>query len=233
MKLMIITGGSRGLGKAVCTRYRSSGWGILEFSRTADAPWSVQIDLSNPEKAEQVFAQRFQRLSKQRIEEVLAISNAASLQPIRSIRNIQAAEIRTSTDLNVSTALVFFSQVLKHFQGSKLRMASITSGASRHGYAGWSLYCAGKAAMDNAVRAIAQEATGSDIISIDPGVMDTDMQVEIRNTSSDDFPAVERFIERKEKGLLRSADAIAAAVQTICSLPELEAGKIYSCSDYL
>ncbi|GAB6090063.1 SDR family NAD(P)-dependent oxidoreductase [Spirochaeta dissipatitropha] len=233
MKLFVITGGSKGLGKELCNLYRSAGWGIIEFSRTAAAPWSVEIDLSDPEAAERAFSHSFERFSSQHFDEVLAISNAASLQPIRGLRNISAGDIRKSADLNISTALVFFSQVMKHFQGPKLRLASISSGASRHGYAGWSLYCAAKAAMDNAVRALALEEPACEIISIDPGIMDTDMQAEIRASREEDFPAVGKFIQRKERGQLQPAEKIAAAVQTICSLPRLETGEIYNCSDYL
>ena len=81
------------------------------------------------------------------------------------------------------------------------------SGAGSSAYAGWSVYCASKAALDHHARAVALDRTpGLRIASIAPGVIDTDMQAEIRATSDDRFPDRHRFEALKRDGKLRLPD---------------------------
>ena len=47
------------------------------------------------------------------------------------------------------------------------------------------------------------------IISFNPGIIDTDMQNEIRSSKDSDFPDVAKFIEYKSSGELRSAETVA------------------------
>ena len=46
-------------------------------------------------------------------------------------------------------------------------------------------------------------------IAVAPGVVDTGMQVEIRSTSSEDFPSLQSFIDLHEQGQLVSSEAVA------------------------
>ena len=98
------------------------------------------------------------------------------------------------------------------------------------GYAGWSLYCAAKAAMEGFVRALAVEEQHQDqpfvCVSIDPGVIDTEMQALIRETSVADFPDVERFTKRKQDGGLSSPESVAAAIIKLMA-QDLKAGGRY------
>ena len=49
-------------------------------------------------------------------------------------------------------------------------------------------------------------------VSIDPGVIDTDMQALIRGAPEVDFPEVERFTKRKHTGGLTSPESVAASI---------------------
>ena len=49
MNLAIITGGSRGLGKALVELCRAEGWTVLEFSRSGSGEWHVPLDLGDIE----------------------------------------------------------------------------------------------------------------------------------------------------------------------------------------
>ena len=53
------------------------------------------------------------------------------------------------------------------------------------------------------------------MLNINPGVIDTGMQADIRAASSADFPAVERFIQRKADGELRAPARVAGAIARI------------------
>ncbi|MDW5417337.1 SDR family NAD(P)-dependent oxidoreductase [Iodobacter sp. CM08] len=98
------------------------------------------------------------------------------------------------------------------------------------------LYCASKAGLEHFIRALAAEQSLTTYpvtcINFDPGVMDTEMQAEIRSRSTAEFPDVGRFIARKQQGLLRQPQQVAAAlVQRLASLPQ--GGERYSVEDEL
>ncbi|AFG38421.1 SDR family NAD(P)-dependent oxidoreductase [Spirochaeta africana] len=238
MKLAVISGASRGLGAELYRQYQDDGWQTLDFSRSAPHPGSHAVDLSQPESAAAEFDRVLGAAARQPLEEVLIISNAATLQPIGLLERLAPEEIIAATRINITSGLLLMRAALAAFGRQplqRLRLAAISSGAARHGYAGWSLYCAGKAAMENAQRAIAlevQDRPHIDAVSIDPGLIDTGMQTTIRRSSRSDFPAVDKFIRRHQDGLLQPPPRVAAAVRRICSLPELEAGAIYRAADY-
>lgn len=64
-------------------------------------------------------------------------------------------------------------------------------------------------------------------VSIDPGVIDTEMQALIRQTPKADFPEVERFTKRKHDGGLASPKAVAAAILKAVLSGELQPGARY------
>jgi benzil reductase ((S)-benzoin forming) len=75
------------------------------------------------------------------------------------------------------------------------------------------VYCATKAALDHHARAVALDRTpGLRIVSIAPGVIDTDMQAEVRATSEDRFPDRQRFVTMKREGRLVSPDRAGRAL---------------------
>ena len=80
-------------------------------------------------------------------------------------------------------------------------------------YEGWGAYCGGKAAADHWVRTVGAEQARRGgrcrVLSVAPGVVQTDMQKHIRETAERDFPEVERFIEMHTEGTLRDADEVA------------------------
>src|SRR5262249_52286932 len=88
--------------------------------------------------------------------------------------------------------------------------------AARRPIFGWSAYCAAKAGLDMASRAVALEAStrgfAIEVASLAPGVIDTPMQATVRGASAEDFVDVERFRAMKEEGALRPADDVAADI---------------------
>ena len=80
--------------------------------------------------------------------------------------------------------------------------------------AGSASYCAAKAGLDHLARAVALEEAalpnGARIVSLAPGVIDTDMQAQLRDSDPALFPERERFIGLKTGGQLDSPDQAAA-----------------------
>lgn len=85
------------------------------------------------------------------------------------------------------------------------------SSAAHTAYPGWSVYCATKAALDQHTRAVALDGRANiKIRNVEPSVVDTDMQAEIRATSAERFPMLERFQALKRDGHLVTAQQAAS-----------------------
>ena len=90
--------------------------------------------------------------------------------------------------------------------------------------------------MENYIRSLALEQQAQPhpfvAINVDPGVMDTAMQAEIRSSSVADFPQLQRFVQRQADGELAAPDIVAQAVLRIMAEPTLVSGERYSVGDY-
>ena len=96
------------------------------------------------------------------------------------------------------------------------KVLNISSGLGRRAMASQSGYCAAKAGMDHFTRCVALEEalspTGAKVCSLAPGVIDTDMQVQLRSADRAAFPDIGNFIGMKDKGQLSSPQDAAARV---------------------
>jgi NAD(P)-dependent dehydrogenase (short-subunit alcohol dehydrogenase family) len=141
---------------------------------------------------------------------LLLINNAGTVQPIGPAAVQDATAIARAVSLNVAAPLMLTAALAAAARQGNMRdvrVLHVSSGAARQAYAGWSVYCATKAALDQHARASALDASGLRICSLAPGIIDTDMQAEIRASSLEQFPQRARFDELKRSGqLLGPAD---------------------------
>lgn len=238
MKLFIVTGGSKGLGYALCEQFKAKEYKILEFSRSAPHKFSVQTDLADPEKSRLSVSNAIAKINNSDLDELIVINNAGALNPIGPAAKKQSDELIANLNTNFVSGIVVISEIIAKFQSAPCRkvIANITSGAALRARFGWSLYCAAKAGMENFIRSVAMEQEKEEFpfipINIDPGVIDTGMQEQIRATPKYDFAEVERFIQRKNQGLLVPPEKVAAAIVRIVELPSLAFGGRYETSKY-
>ena len=96
------------------------------------------------------------------------------------------------------------------------RVLHISSGLGRRAMAAQGPYCAVKAALDHLARAQALEEAlldhGARVVSLAPGIIDTDMQVQLRGADPTGFPDHEAFVQMKSGGRLDSPAVAAAKV---------------------
>ena len=215
----LLTGHSRGLGAALCAELLERGIAVLGIARQmrASHPLLTQIalDLSDPAALIEwlngpALADFFADAGQ-----ALLINNAGTLQPMMRCGQQDNDTLAHAISLNVTAPLLLantFIAATAHL--AERRLLHISSGAARNAYPGWSVYCASKAALDRHAQAVHQEAApGLRIASLAPGVVDTDMQAEIRASQHDHFPLRERFVALKQNQQLSSpADAAKAAV---------------------
>ncbi|MFM0173943.1 SDR family oxidoreductase [Paraburkholderia sediminicola] len=213
----IVTGHTRGLGAALAEQLLARGIAVLGLSRSRhDALKArfpalleeIELELADTARVAQWIASDALRGFVSGAQTVLLINNAGMVQPIGAIEEQDAASIATAVSLNVATPLMLASALAAAaVDAADRRIVHISSGAARNAYPGWSIYCATKAALDHHARAVALDANRAlRICSLAPGVIDTNMQAEIRGSGVEQFPMRERFEDLKRNGQLSTPE---------------------------
>jgi len=212
----ILTGHTRGLGAALAELMLSRGIAVLGVSRTGSNARAsallqeVELDLANAAALGAWLGTETLAGFIDGAHTVLLINNAGMLQPVGAIEEQDVNAIGRAVSLNVAAPLMLSAAVAAASTAAdERRIVHISSGAARNAYAGWSIYCATKAALDHHARAVALDDNRAlRVCSVAPGVVDTDMQAEIRGTGLEHFPLREKFDELKRTGQLSTpADA--------------------------
>ncbi len=223
MKLIIITGVNRGLGKAFfnCIINREDSL-IIGISRKITQEQEVllkenkfifiQLDLlrlSNP-KEELNFSNYLEKAEK-----IVYINNAAIINPINRIGSFKDKEIQNIIYLNTTVPLLITNYLFQIANQKRITIINISSGAAYLPIEGWSLYCASKAANEMFYKTLGlqeKDNTNIKILNIDPGVMDSGMQELIRDTNEIVFPRVKDFIKLKEENKLLNTFEVAKKI---------------------
>lgn len=266
MKLVIITGGSKGLGLALCRLYLAAGWQVLDISRSGamqigqaglgdldfdgasgkkpgmslglqSALQHLVLDLAHPDVKWAALQQKFSELAAMPWRQVVFLNNAGRVTPIGPLPELNDVDIVQNLQTNLLSGIRIIASFARHFAAVECpkTVVSLSSGAAHKGYAGWSLYCAAKAGMENFIRALALEQAQArhplTCITFGPGVIDTEMQADIRASSPDAFPDLARFQALHEQKQLRSAHNVA---QTLFALliSQPENGRAYTVGEF-
>ncbi|GAB7524733.1 SDR family oxidoreductase [Paraburkholderia sp. 2C] len=209
----IVTGHTRGLGEALATALLARGIPVLGLSRNrhttlvsrGEATFDqVELDLSNVEHIAQWLARDPLQRFIGDAQRVVLFNNAGTLRPIGPLDVQDPSFVAQSVILNVAAPLMLSAAFTTASAGAAdRRIVHLSSGAARNAYAGWSVYCATKAALDHHARSVVLDSSRAlRICSIAPGTLDTDMQAELRESTVDRFPMRERFVEYKRTGKL-------------------------------
>ncbi|MGK0398141.1 MAG: benzil reductase ((S)-benzoin forming) [Gammaproteobacteria bacterium] len=231
MKLAIISGGSKGLGKELCEQYLAQDFEVIEFSRTAPHSYSIAIDLALANSVGQIVSEALITLATREWQEIVVINNAGMLTPMGPASKKGVESIVANLNTNFVSGILFMIEVLRHFQShtGKKTLVSISSGAALGERAGWSLYCGAKAGLEHFIRSVAKEQDAElqpfKVINVDPGLIDTDMQLLIRQSNIEDFPSLEQFKHRKGMGLLASPTKVAEGVVHIIDVSSVNNGE--------
>lgn len=212
----LLTGHTHGLGAALAAGLLQRGVQVLALSR-GRAPeqaglTQVALDLSDSAALATWLAGDALRDFLAGAGQVMLINNAGTLGPVKPPGRQSAPALAQAVALNVAAPLMLTDALIAASPDAHdRRIAHVSSGAARTPYAGWSVYCATKAALDQHARAAALDApAGCRIVSVAPGVIDTAMQAQIRATPDSDFPNRTRFEALQRDGSLWSPTEAAA-----------------------
>nr|WP_294861190.1 SDR family NAD(P)-dependent oxidoreductase [uncultured Fluviicola sp.] len=211
--MIIITGTSRGIGKAIAENYLSRGEKVSGIGRnhTISHPSysSIDCDLSNPDAVDQIS---FPQIGE---EPVIFIHNAGILGKVDYFERLESNEMARVMQVNLFAGAAILQQLLKKLPKTQsFKCIFISSGAGKSPIASWASYCASKAAVDLFCQTIQLEErqlgrADFHCLSVAPGVVDTDMQAAIRESNKISFSEVERFKEYKNSNQLYSTELVA------------------------
>jgi benzil reductase ((S)-benzoin forming) len=224
--LTILTGASRGLGLAMARQCLEAGHRVLTISRRpAELPspagaeleqWSA--DLAEPAPVAARLQAWLAAIDADTLASATLVNNAGVISQLAPLGRISAADLSQALRVGLEAPTLLSAAFLRATAAWPLprKLLLVSSGLGRRAMAGSASYCAAKAGLDHLARAVALEQAalpqGARIVSLAPGVIDTDMQVQLRGADPALFPERERFLGLQAAGQLDSPTQAAAKV---------------------
>lgn len=181
MKRMLITGASRGIGRAIAERLAGPGRELILHGRDAAALATVEASVIAGGAAARVVRGdlarhgTIARLAAAVGEAPLAVLvNNAGGAVVRPIGDISRAEWEASFTVGVTAPFLLVQALLARLApGSSV--VNVMSVAARRGFAEWSAYCAAKFALEGFSQALREEVRGRGIrvVNVYPSATDT------------------------------------------------------------
>lgn len=219
--MYIVTGVSRGLGKAIVEELLKNNEKVIGIGRTHSFNHSnfsfLECDLSRPENIEKL---EFSEL----LEQVTLINNAGILGKIKRLSDQTESDFQEVLNVNVTSPLILLQQIYSSVKDkNKFTLVNISSGAANRPIPSWAGYCASKAALNMLTETFyleeLEKGNHPTVYAVSPGVIDTDMQVQIRNADKIDFSSVDNFKELKSNNSLFSTKEAALKLFLLLEKP--------------
>jgi NAD(P)-dependent dehydrogenase (short-subunit alcohol dehydrogenase family) len=229
MPVALITGASRGLGRAMARSLRDRGWSMVIDARGADALAAVAAEIPTARAIVGDVTDSWHRAALADAVESfgglhLLVNNASHLgpSPQPQLADYPLAELADVYRVNVTAPLALIQQVLPALLASGGTIVNVSSDAAVEAYAGWGGYGSSKAALDQLTAILGAEQPTLRVYSFDPGDMRTEMhQRAFPGEDISDRPEPELVVpsllrlleERPESGRYRASDLAVPALR--------------------
>lgn len=223
----IVTGGSRGLGRAVAADLAAHGWTVVVDGRDEAALAAAAEAVGTHPVAGDVTDPRHRAALVARAHALggrvdLLVNNAGGLgpSPLPPLADLRPAALAELLQVNVLAPLALAQLALPHLRAADGAVVSVTSDAAVEAYPGWGGYGTTKAALEAWTRVLAVEEPALAVWSLDPGDLRTRMHQEAfpgedisdRPEPEAVAPAVRLLVSRRPaSGRVRAAELLAAA----------------------
>jgi len=228
--LTILTGASRGMGLAMAQQLMGANARLLCLSRHTNsalgqeaARTGTQLEQWTADLAESApVAERLrlwlQALDPATLASATLINNAGVISELVPLCQAQPDDLAHALRVGLEAPMALTAAFLGATQTWPLprKVLNISSGLGRRAMASSSAYCAAKAGMDHFTRCLALEEAlvphGAKVCSLAPGVIDTDMQSQLRSADASSFPDQSAFAGLHSNGQLTSTEDAARRV---------------------
>jgi 3-oxoacyl-[acyl-carrier protein] reductase len=228
-QVAIITGGGRGIGAVTADLLARAGASIVlaarseeeieavaeKIRRNGGKAVAIAGDVGDAEAVEEIVESALTQYDRVDI----LINNAGIIWPIEEAAYADVDEWAYNIHVNLVGAYMMARNVLPLMIDQNYgRILNITSGAANTPIPGWSAYCTAKAGLNMMTRSLATELakTGVRVNALSPGMVDTEMQADIRSVDAEETGLdFQRFHEAYEQGSLRSPADVARMIYWI------------------
>ncbi|SFG83756.1 SDR family NAD(P)-dependent oxidoreductase [Pontibacter chinhatensis] len=223
MNIYIITGASKGIGKALAEELlKDENNRVVGVSRSCSIKHPnyrhQPLDFSDIPAVEHNLQKIF--LPYPDAEKLVLINNAGVLGDIGYVgEGMPNERFQFVFDVNVIVPAMLMNTFLEVYQEQQAQkvVVNISSGAGKYPVDGWASYCASKAAIDMLSHTVQLEqdkrGTGVKVYALSPGVVDTQMQGQIRSSDAGRFSTVEKFRQYKANNELASPEEVALKIK--------------------
>lgn len=236
--LYILTGASRGLGLAMAEQLISSNHFVLCISRNVNdalASRAAQLDtrieqwpldLEHTVEAASMLEQWLGSRKAGAFASATLINNAGVIPRIGPLSASDPIDLTRALRVGLEAPLLLTAAFLRVTDpwGILRKVLNISSGLGRRALAAQAAYCAVKAGMDHFTRCLALDEAlkpnGAKVCSLAPGVIDTDMQLQLRSADALAFPDQKNFINLKVNDQLASPAKAATQVLNYLVRPD-------------
>jgi len=209
--LTIITGASRGMGLAIAQQLLQPGARLLCISRKSNPELQAQADaagvvleqwtadLADGTPVAQQLKAWLNAVDPRTLASATLINNAGVLSPLMAVRDSDPSALAQALRVGLEAPLQLCAAFLDATRNWPVprKVLNISSGLGRRAMASSAAYCAAKAGMDHFSRCIALEEAaapnGAKVCSLAPGVIATDMQLQLRSADAAHFPDLATF----------------------------------------
>lgn len=218
--VIVISGASKGLGLALAQQLAQAHRLIISIARNNNSELAahchthqathqfIHADLATAQGCDHA-CQALQAILAQHsnAHSYWLINNAGTVAPMAQSPQLNDPFlIAHALQLNIGSLISLSASFLASTPTqADRRILNISSGAGRSPVSGWGVYGSTKAAVDHFTQTLAQEQPSVRTVALAPGVIDTDMQATIRQSTPDQLPTRERFIQLHQNQQLASA----------------------------
>jgi NAD(P)-dependent dehydrogenase (short-subunit alcohol dehydrogenase family) len=211
-KLVVITGATRGLGRAMAEEFAGRGHTVIGCGRSKGAIAELQKGLPKPHRFDVVDVASDSAVKAWALDVLkthgapdLLLNNAAIINRNARLWEVPAEDFSKVIDVNIKGV----TNVIRHFVPAMIAKRSgvivnFSSGWGRSTDAEVAPYCATKWAIEGLTQALAQELPdGMAAIPLNPGIIDTDMLRSCFGSSASSYPSPTDWAKRAVPFLLK------------------------------
>lgn len=190
-KTAVVTGASRGIGKAAVQRFAAAGANVVLLARSSeditkiaedigDSALALVCDVSQWDDIDNAFRQANNKFGSIDI----LVNNAGTIDPVSRIENADPHAWGQVVDINVKGVFYGLRAAIPLMKNSGGVIVNISSGAATNALEGWSHYCSTKAAVLSLTKCVHKEheTDGIRCVGLSPGTVATDMQRSIADS---------------------------------------------------